>query len=390
VPTHDALQKITDVIAADAELSAEIFGVQVNPVQGGSYQPGQQTFSMASEEDMTEERKRVIAPILERNLYDAMAGDIVKSLPPEHQDNPESLHTIEDNIFQKTGMLMDLTGDGKIQTQPLLKFEGFEFAQGTGSSQGGYGAFGFPMPKFSGYLVDLAGAASVDLYNAIAQFYDGDKHVIERRQYAEKLRTDAMQFTRDFSDDSFGNMLDRTFGTMAEGAPFFAATFPLQIYTMGQLSAANASVSAIIAMTAAESTGLLYMQELARLKGDPEFNIYKKDGVEYTYEEMLMATGGDPEKALQYTAEVDIAAKYGYLGSIAATNFAIDGVSSAFFMRALRGMNTHTLAGPQMTRWWQNYAANLGYAVPVGAATSSIGAMQMYVARAEATGREIS
>jgi hypothetical protein len=390
VPTHDALQTITDVIAKDAQLSAEIFGVQVNPMQGGSYQPGLQTFTMASEEDMTEERKRVIAPILERNLYDAMAGDIVGSLPPEHQDNPESLHTIEDNIFQKTGMLMDLTGDGRIQTQPLLKFEGFEFAQGTGSSQGGYGAFGFPMPKFSGYLVDLAGAASVDLYNAIAQFYDGDKHVIERRQYAEKLRTDAMQFTRDFSDDSFGNMLDRTFGTMAEGAPFFAATFPLQIYTMGQLSAANASVSAIIAMTAAESTGLLYMQELARLKGDPEFNIYKKDGVEYTYEEMLMATGGDPEKALQYTAEVDIAAKYGYLGSIAATNFAIDGVSSAFFMRALRGMNTHTLAGPQMTRWWQNYAANLGYAVPVGAATSSIGAMQMYVARAEATGREIS
>jgi len=390
VPTYDAMQQITDVIAADPELSAEIFGVQVNPMQGGSYQPGMQTFTMASDEDMTEQRKSMIAPILERNLYDAMAGDIVGSLPPEHQDNPESLHTIEDNIFKKTGMLMDLTGDGRIQTQPLLKFEGFEFAQGTGSSQDGYGAFGFPTPKFSGYLVDLAGAASVDLYNAIAQFYDGDKHVIERRQYAEKLRTDAMQFTRDFSDDDFGNQLNRTFGTMAEGAPFFAATLPLQIYTMGRLSALNASTSSIIALTAAESTGLLYMQELARLKGDPEFNIYKKDGVEYTYEEMMVATGGDPEKALQYTEEVDIAAKYGYLGSIAATNFAIDGVSSAFFMNALRGMPTHTMAGPQMTKWWQNYAANLGYAVPVGAATSSIGAMQMYVARAEATGREIS
>jgi len=376
------IDAIAGEVAKYPDVAKEIFGIEVDTQFGGSYQPGSGTMIEYSEPEMIAERKRLINDKLVRDVYGAMAKELRMSLPTEHQQNSESLRHIENDIFERTMMLVDMDEDGTVNTQPLIEWGGWGTAV--------WGNQMIKYPKFEGYMPDLIRAGSLDLINGVANMFGApDEDVRSRRERAEQYRSGAMQFVDDSSEMSWENYYKRTMGTMAEGAPFFMATFPLQIYTGGRLAALNMSTNGIIGVMAAESTAMLTMQEFARVKDNDEFKVYKKDGREYSYGDMIMATGGDPEKMAEYTAEQDVAAELGYIASAAGMNFAVDGMSSRFFMNALRSLPTHTLAGPQMRKWWSAYATNMGYAVPVGGVTSSIQAMAQYVSYQEATGREV-
>lgn len=383
VNVFQGLDDIAGVLAKDAEFSKTAFGIEVEPFYGGVYIPGSYSGAHPVTPEMgIEERKRLISQDLVKRLYGEAANIISSSLPEQHRNNSESLKYIEDDLFERTHMLIDMDNDGVVNVQPMIEWGGM--------NTGVYNGQMVSWPKFDGYLPDLFRAGALDLINGAANLFGApDENVRERRERAQSYRDSAMQFTDASGDMSWGNYFKSLAGRMTEGAPFFLATFPLQVYTGGRLSAMNMSTNGIIGVMALESTAMLTMQEWARITDNDEFKTYTKDGKQYSYGEVMVATGGDPELMLGYESEVDVASSLGYLASVAGTNFAVDGLSSRFFMRALRGTPTHTLHGPQMGKWWGSYLSNMGIAVPQGGLVSSLQAMQQYIAYQESTGREV-
>jgi hypothetical protein len=390
--SFDAIDAIADQIAKDPELTQEIFDIYVdphflsrpittNPMVLHSTAAQGELNQVHSPEYLHRERKRKIQHKLTRAMYDDLANNMLMMLPEEDRTNVDKLQELEQEAFDQYQLMIDLDGNEEIGNKPLLHFDGF-FS--TGTARGG------SVPQFSGYLADMASAGYIDLTNAFMQWWAPNQTIRERRERAEQLRATTLQFTDEWDDASWMTKTRMTLGSMAEGTPLFLATAPLQIMTGARMNAMGFGTNFIIGTMAMESTSLITMQEMARLRDNPEWNIYKKDGKEYTYDEFMLATGGDPEKQAEYTAESDDAAKWGYLGSIGATTFAVDGLTTAMFMRGLTGMNRLGLAGPQYKKWWRFHLANMGIATTTAGAASGLAAMQQYAAQQVALGRDLT
>ena len=387
----DALDAIAEEISKDADLTKEIFGVYVDPhfqsrpvsanpyVQNASALEGTLN-QVHSPEYLQQERKRKIQHKLMRGMYDDLGNMMLKMVPEEKREDVDFMRQLEQEAFDDYQLMLDLDGNEEVGNKPLLHFDGF-FS--TGTARGGV------YPRFSGYLADMFNAGAIDLTNAFMQWWAPNQTIRERRERAEQLRATTLQFTNDWDDASWMTKVKMTLGSMAEGTPLFMATAPLQILTGGKMSSMGFGTKSIVGMMAMESTSIITMQEMARLRDNPEWNIYTKDGKDYTYDEFILATGGDPEKALEYTVRSDDAAKWGYLGSVASTTFAVDGLTTSMFMTGLKGMNRYSMAGPQYKKWWTYHLANMGIATTTAGAASGLAAMQQYVAQQTALGRDV-
>jgi len=391
--SFDAIDIISTSIANNPQLTKDMFGIQVEstynrvPVQMNPM--GQHAAAMSGapvtqprpEKSMIEDRKAQISKMLTNAMYDGVATDMLASLTPEQRQDQQYLTQLEQEAYDTHRLMLDLSGEGRIGNKPILQYDGI------------FTSFPhkFPVPRFSGYLADMFQAGGIDLVNAFAQFFEPASSVAERRERAEKLRETTLQFDDQWDDASWENKTLMTLGRMAEGTPMFMTTAPLQIYTGGSMAGFGFGTSSIIGVMALESTTVVTLQEMARLRENPEWNIYTDDkGIEYSYEDVIMRTGGDPEKMLEYSVRSNNAAKWGYLSSVATTNFAVDGLTSAMFMTGLRGLGTHTMAGAQYKEWWKYHLANNGIATTTAAAGSGVAAMQQYIAQQQALGREVS
>ena len=118
------------------------------------------------------------------------------------------------------------------------------------------------------------------------------------------------------------------------------------------------------------------------------FKRYTKDGQTIGHEEMMLATGGDPELMNQYTESFDETARWGHLSTVFGTDFVSAGASSLFFLRALKGAGSAANVGNNMNSWWNAHLANMGYSVPVNSVTASTAAMAQYVSMLENSGQE--
>ena len=331
-------------------------------------------------EDIKKDRTKLAKEFLNQNMYDASAN-IMKSNMPEHvKGDEEALEYMEQYMLENYRSMIDVSGDGRVGNTPVLKFDGFETWR-SGDMMG-------ITPKFSGYLADKFEAAGIDIINSVYNFFGGSaKSVSERREQAENIREETLQFTSgvgdSFSDGDFLNGLTQMGGFAAEAAPTMAIMIPAATAT-GGLGLGFWATTGLIAI---EGATLSTVQEAARTRDHDMFKTYTKDGETVSYGDMMLATAGNPEKRLEYEEGFNEAARYGHLSSVFGTDLVATGASSLFFLRALRGVKGGA-PGAAASDWWKYHLSNAGYSVPVTGVTGGIAAMSNYVSIMERTGQE--
>jgi hypothetical protein len=332
-------------------------------------------------EDIKKDRMVAAKKFLNQNLNDASA-DIMKSNIPDHiKNDEEALEYLEQYMLENYRSMIDVSGDGTVGNTPFLQFDGFGFSPMTP-------ILGGLTPKFSGYLVDKFEAAGIDIINSVYNFFGGSaKNVSERREHAEKIREETLQFTsgvgESFSDGDFLNGLTQMAGFAAEAAPTMAIMIPAATAT-GGLGLGFWATTGLIAV---EGATLSTIQEAARTRDHEMFKTYTKNGETLSYGDMMLATAGKPELRSGYTEGFNEAARYGHLSSVFGTDLIATGASSLFFLRALRGVKGGA-PGAATSDWWKYHMANAGYSVPVTGLTGGIAAMSNYVSIMERTGQE--
>lgn len=332
-------------------------------------------------EDIKNDRMVAANKFLSQNLNDASANIMLSNIPDNIKNNEEALEYLEQYMLVNYRSMIDVSGDGTVGNTPVLQFDGFGFSPMTP-------VLGGLAPMFSGYLVDKFEAAGIDIVNSVYNFFGGSaKTVVERREKAEKIREETLQFTNgvgeSFSDGEFLNGLTQMAGFAAEAAPTMAIMIPAATAT-GGLGLGFWATTGLIAL---EGATLSTVQEAARTRDHEMFKTYTKDGETISHSEMILATAGKPELMTEYTVGFNEAARYGHLSSVFGTDMVATGASSLFFLRALRGVKGGA-PGSAGLDWWKYHMANAGYSIPVTGLTGGVAAMSNYVSIMERTGQE--
>ena len=279
-------------------------------------------------------------------------------------------------MLENYNSMVDLTGEGRVGNTPFLD------AKWVLNPKSGSDVSLIPHLEFSGYLVDKLQAGGIDLINGFYAFFGGKaKTVEERRKQAEELRVKTLQFK---DDGGIVNQAMESIGFLSEAAPTMAVTLPLAVGTSGL----GLGIYATTGLIATEAATVTTIQEWGRVKNNPQWSIYSKNGEEFSYDAMMMATGGDPELMSQYTEDKNTAGKLGYLSNVFGTSMLTDGVTSLLFLKGLKGLSPYNAVTKDMSSWWRYHAASAGYAVPQGSVANSFASMQQYIAQQEALGRE--
>lgn len=324
--------------------------------------------------DILNDRRAQLNKKLRSQVYSGMVPSILNSIP-EGERTPEKLKELEQYMLENYNSMIDLSGEGEVGSTPFLDVE-------VGTGVGGYPTF-----KFSGYIADKFNSSGIDVINGFYNFFGGEAATVEeRRKKAEEIRRTTLQFTESMSEGDFTNGLKQLMGFTAEAAPIMAITLPAGVAT-GGLGLGTYATAGLIA---AESAAVNVMQEWGRIKYNPEWSIYKKDGEEYSYSEMMMATGGDPEAMAQYTEDDNFTGKIGYLSNVGTSSILTDGASTLFFLRALKGVSPVNAVTRDMQTWWKHHLQASGIATVQGSAANSLGSMQQYIAQQEALGKEVN
>lgn len=331
-------------------------------------------------EDIRKDRLKLAKEFLNQNMYDASANIMKLNMPDRIKGDEEALEYMEQYMLENYRSMIDVSGDGRVGNTPVLKFDGFETWR-SGDMMG-------ITPKFSGYLADKFEAAGIDIINSVYNFFGGSaKNVSERREQAEKIREETLQFStgvgESFSDGDFLNGLTQMGGFAAEAAPTMAIMIPAATATGGM----GLGFWATTGLIAVEGATLSTIQEAARTRGHEMFKTYTKDGETISHADMMLATAGNPELMAEYTEGFNDAARYGHLSSVFGTDLVATGASSLFFLRALRGVKGGA-PGAAASDWWKYHLSNAGYSVPVTGVTGGIAAMSNYVSIMERTGQE--
>ena len=320
--------------------------------------------------------KRAEAEKIVRNkVWSAMTPMILNSIPQDQQ-TPKKLRDMEQYMLENYNSMVDLTGEGRVGNTPFLD------AKWVLNPKSGSDVSLIPHLEFSGYLVDKLQAGGIDLINGFYAFFGGKaKTVEERRKQAEELRVKTLQFK---DDGGIVNQAMESIGFLSEAAPTMAVTLPLAVGTSGL----GLGIYATTGLIATEAATVTTIQEWGRVKNNPQWSIYSKNGEEFSYDAMMMATGGDPELMSQYTEDKNTAGKLGYLSNVFGTSMLTDGVTSLLFLKGLKGLSPYNAVTKDMSSWWRYHAASAGYAVPQGSVANSFASMQQYIAQQEALGRE--
>ncbi len=332
------------------------------------------------EEQVYQNKVEAINKHLTKQIQDNVVTSMLDAMPKDVKGSDVALKYTEQYMLENYGSMLDLTGEGQVGNTPFLKFEGFG---------GGLRA----TPNFSGYLVDRFDAASVDLVNAIYNLFGGEaKDITAMREKAEEVRSNTLQFTESmsgsFTDGQFANGLMQLSGFISESTPTMAVLIPSAAVTTVATGGAAAPWWVTTGLIGLEGATLSTAVESARTQNHPMFKRYTKDGATIGYEEMMMATGGDPELMGQYTESFDNTARWGHLSTVFGTDFVSAGASSLFFLRALKGAGGSANVGNNMNSWWNAHLSNLGYSIPVNSVTASTAAMAQYVSILEQSGQE--
>jgi hypothetical protein len=324
--------------------------------------------------DILNDRRAALNKKLRTQVFSGMVPSILNSIP-ESERTPEKLRDLEQHMLENYNSMIDLSGEGEVGNTPFLDADVI------------VGSGGFPVFQFSGYIADKFQSSGMDLINGFYNFFGGEAATVEeRRKKAEEIRRTTLQFTEGMSEGDFSNGLKQLMGFTAEAAPIMAITIPAGVATGGL----GLGVYATAGLVAAESAAVNVMQEWGRIKYNPEWSLYKKDGKEYSYSEMMMATGGDPEAMAQYTEDDNFTGKIGYLSNVGTSSMLTDGASTLFFLRALKGVSPVNAVTRDMETWWKHHLQASGVATVQGSAANSLGSMQQYIAQQEALGNEVN
>ena len=341
------------------------------------------------EEQVYKNKVRAVNQYLNNQIQDNVVSSMLNAMPADVKQSNEALKYTEQYMLENYGSMVDLTGEGQVGNTPFLKFEGFEFAEGRSDVF----AFSAPIPKFSGYLVDKFDAAGIDIINGIYNMFGGEaKDVTAMREKAEQIRANTLQFSESmsgsFTDGQFANGLMQLSGFVSEAVPTMSVLIPAATVTTVATGGAAAPWWVTTGLIGAEAATFSTAIEAARTRNHPMFKRYTKDGQTIGHEEMMLATGGDPELMNQYTESFDNTARWGHLSTVFGSDFISGGASSLFFLRALKGAGSAANVGNNMNSWWNAHLANMGYSVPVNSVTASTAAMAQYVSMMEQSGQD--
>jgi hypothetical protein len=389
------LAKISEELAKD-DAYLERNGIEykssyvVDPTAGASVPMIGDAFVTPMPEDKIYRNKvKAVSKHLTSQINESVATSMLDAMPKNIRQSQEALKYTEQYMLENYGSMLDLTGEGQVGNTPFLKFDGFEMASGNSEVF----AATMPVPKFSGYLVDKFDAAGIDLVNAVYNMFGGEaKNVEQMREKADEIRANTLQFTEsmsgNFTDMQFANGLMQLSGFLAESTPTMAVLIPAAAVTTTATGGAAAPWWLSVGLIGVEGATLSTAVESARTRNHPMFKRYTKDGVTIGHEEMMLATGGDPELMSKYTESFDNSARWGHLSTVFGTDFVSAGASSLFFLKALKGAGSSANVGKEMNSWWNSHLTNLGYSVPVNSVTASTAAMAQYVSMLEQSGQE--
>ena len=362
----------------------------VDPTSGGSVPMIGDSYTVdLPEEQVYKNKVRAVSEHLNNQIQDSVVSSMLDAMPADVKQSNDALKYTEQYMLENYGSMLDLTGEGQVGNTPFLKFEGFELNQGRSD----VGAFAAPLPKFSGYLVDKFEAASIDLVNGIYNLFGGEaKDVEAMREKADEIRANTLQFSESmsgsFTDGQFANGLMQLSGFVSEAVPTMSVLIPAATVTTVATGGAAAPWWVTTGLIGIEGAAFSTAIESARTRNHPMFKRYTKDGQTIGHEEMMLATGGDPELMNQYTESFDNTARWGHLSTVFGTDFVSAGASSLFFLKALKGAGSGANVGNNMNSWWNAHLANMGYSVPVNSVTASTAAMAQYVSMLENSGQE--
>ncbi len=382
---HNVYSKVSKDLAGNDALMKEM-GIDVPETQtnyGTGLIPGVMgTPTPRPREAVIREREIELNRRFTRVVYDRMGEDLLAAMPEEMKNDPEALKNLEQSMLEDFGAMIDLTGEGQVGNQPLLSFDGFEVIRA--------GDMVLPMPKFSGYLADRWKAGRLDMINGFAYAmtgFRGGPEIVERREEAEQVRAETLQFVDGMTSGNLGNGAAQLFGNIAEAGPNLSVMLPVGVAT-GGLGLGPMSTAALIGL---ENATVATFQESARITENPAWNLYVKDGQSYSYNQALEAVGGDPERLMsEFTVDDNFWGKAGYLSNVAGGSFIADGFSTFTFMRALRQVPMPGLkqGARDLDVWLRYNFANTGLSIGVGGTTGSLVAMKQYMAAKDAIGEE--
>ena len=382
---HSVYSKVAKDIAGNDALMKEM-GIDVPETQTnygtGLIPGGMGTTTPRPRESVIREREIELNRHFTRVVYDRMGEDLLNAMPEEMKNDPEALKNLEQSMLEDYGAMIDLTGEGQVGNKPLLSFDGFEVIRS--------GDMVFPMPKFSGYLADRWEAGRLDMINGFAYAmtaFRGGEDIVERREEAEQIRAETLQFVDGMTSGDLGNGAAQLFGNIAEAGPNLSVMLPVGVAT-GGLGLGPMSTAALIGL---ENAAIATFQESARMSGNPAWNLYIKDGQSYSYNQALEAVDGDAERVMsEFTVDDNFWGKAGYLSNVAGGAFISDGFSTFTFMRALRQVPMPGLkqGARDLDVWLRYNFANTGLSIGVGGATGSLVAMKQYMAAKDAVGEE--
>lgn len=382
---HNVYSKVAKDLAGNDALMKEM-GIDVAETQtnyGTGLIPGVMgTSSPKPRETVIREREIALNRHFTKVVYDRMGEDLLKAMPEEMKNDPEALKNLEQSMLEDYGAMIDLTGEGQVGNKPLLNFDGFEVIRA--------GDMVLPMPKFSGYLADRWEAGRLDMINGFAYAmtaFRGGEDIVERREEAEQIRAETLQFVDGMTSGDLGNGAAQLFGNIAEAGPNLSVMLPVGVAT-GGMGLGPMSTAALIGL---ENAAVATFQESARMSDNPAWNLYIKDGQSYSYNQALEAVDGDSERLMsEFTVDDNFWGKAGYLSNVAGGSFIADGFSTFTFMRALRQVPMPGLkqGARDLDVWLRYNFANTGLSVGVGGTTGSLVAMKQYMAAKDAVGEE--
>ena len=162
-----------------------------------------------STEAIEQDRTKIAKKFLNQALLDATANALRNNMPDNVKGDEKALEYMEQYMLENYRSMIDLSGDGTVGNTPFLQFDGFE----TWRSGDVVGV----APQFSGYLADKFEAAGIDIINSVYNFFGGSaKNVSERREEAERIREETLQFQNgvgeSFSNNDFINGIKQIAG----------------------------------------------------------------------------------------------------------------------------------------------------------------------------------
>ena len=332
--------------------------------------------SPRNEEDIMFDKVAAVKGLLTKSVNNSVVESLKARMPANIKQSKEAQLYMEQYMLENYGSMLDLTGEGEIGNTPFLQFDGWKSDQGPVMS-----TF---TPQFSGYVVDKFDAAGIDVVNAIYNIFGGSaENITARREHAEKMRANTLQFTEtmagSFADGEFLRGLKQMSGFVSEATPTMMVLIPTAAATTVATGGAAAPWWVTGGLIGLEGATLSTAVEAARTREHPMFKRYTKDGVTMGHYEMMEATGGDPELMAQYEESFDDAARFGHLSTVFGTDFVAAGATSLFFFKALKGASAPNNVGANMNGWWNAHLANMGYSIPVNSITSSTAAMVQYM-----------